>query len=186
MRKAALAGILTLAAGGAGAETPGGRAVDRMLFKGAAVEVEVIAQPFLPPDQAKLLPMVGQGQPYYGAVAASPDEGLLVEATVAAANHHSTEAAEAAARAECDARRKGRTPCVTVALIRPRDWQPRPVTLSAAATEGFVQSFLRLRGDRAFAVSDSTGAWGAGAGAEAALAQCAAGGAPDCRVIAAD
>ena len=70
-----------------------GKAVAPLLFAATGAEVELLPAPFLPPDQAELLKTVGVSQPYYGAIAVSPDEGIMVEATVAAANHHSTEAA---------------------------------------------------------------------------------------------
>jgi hypothetical protein len=115
----------------------------------------------------------------------------MVEATVAAANHHSTAAAERAALAGCDAKRKGAKPCVIVALIRPQGWAERPFQLSSGATTGFADSFLKIRRDRAFAVSPSTGLWGVGKGRNAgdkAVADCAAKGkgVTDCAVVVAD
>ena len=144
-----------------------GEAVAPLLFAATGAEVELLPAPFLPADQAELLKTVGAAQPYYGAIAVSPDEGIMVEATVAAANHHSTEAASVAALAACDAKRKGETPCAVVALIRPAGWAEQPFQLSSSATADFAD-YAKIRRDKAFAVSPSTGAWGMAKGREAA------------------
>jgi hypothetical protein len=152
-----------------------GEAVAPLLFAASGVEVELLPAPFLPEDQAELLKTVGASQPYYGAIAVSPDEGILVEATVAAANHHSTDAASVAALAACDAKRKGATPCAVVALIRPAGWTEQAVQLSSNATADFAE-YAKIRRDKAFAVSPSTGAWGLAKGRDAAakaVADCA-------------
>ena len=152
-----------------------GEAVAPLLFAATGAEVELLPAPFLPAGQADLLKTVGAAQPYYGAIAVSPDEGIMVEATVAAANHHSTEAASLAAVAACDAKRKGATPCAVVALIRPAGWKEQPFQLSSSATAEFA-GYAKIRRDKAFAVSPSTGAWGMARGrdaAERAVADCA-------------
>jgi hypothetical protein len=164
-----------------------GEAVAPLLFAPTGAEVELLPAPFLPADQAELLKTVGATQPYYGAIAVSPDEGIMVEATVAAANHHSTDAASAAALAACDAKRKGATPCAVVALIRPAGWKAQPFQLSAAATEGFAD-YAKVRRDKALAISPATGAWGQAKGRDAsakAVADCAgkAEAAQDCVVV---
>jgi hypothetical protein len=178
-------------AGAALAQVPTGDAVAPMLFPETGAVVELLPQSFLTKEQAAILAQVGAAQPYYGAIAVSPDEGLMVEATVAAANHHSTGAAERAALAGCDAKRKGAAPCVIVALIRPEGWTARPFQLSSGATVDFRDSFLKVRRDRAFAVSPATGLWGVGKGRNAtdkAVADCAAKGTgvTDCVVVVAD
>jgi hypothetical protein len=178
-------------AGAAWAQVPTGDAVQPLLFPETGAVVEMLPQSFLSEEQAAILAQVGAAQPYYGAIAVSPDEGLMVEATVAAANHHSTGAAERAALAGCDAKREGATPCVIVALIRPQGWAERSFQLSSGATAGFVDSFLKIRRDRAFAVSPVTGLWGVGKGrnaADKAVADCAAKGkgVTDCVVVVAD
>ena len=185
-----LVGLVWLA-GAAVAQVPTGDAVQPLLFPETGAVVEMRPQSFLSTEQAAILAQVGAAQPYYGAIAVSPDEGLMVEATVAAANHHSTGAAERAALAGCDAKRKGASPCVIVALIRPQGWSERPFQLSSGATAGFRDSFLKVRRDRAFAVSPATGLWGVGKGrnaGEKAVADCAAKGrgVTDCAVVVAD
>lgn len=185
-----LVGLVWLA-GAAVAQVPTGDAVQALLFPETGAVVEMRPQSFLSTEQAAILAQVGAAQPYYGAIAVSPDEGLMVEATVAAANHHSTGAAERAALAGCDAKRKGASHCVIVALIRPQGWSERPFQLSSGATAGFRDSFLKVRRDRAFAVSPATGLWGVGKGRNArekAVADCAAKGrgVTDCAVVVAD
>jgi hypothetical protein len=192
MIRAGILGIgLVVLAGAALAQVPTGDAVAPMLFPDTGAVVEMRPQSFLPKEQVAILAQVGAAQPYYGAIAVSPDEGLMVEATVAAANHHSTEAAERAALAGCDAKRKGAAPCVIVAVIRPKGWTERPFQLSSGATVGFREDFLKVRRDRAFAVSPATGLWGVGKGrnaADKAVADCAGKGkgVTDCTVVAGD
>lgn len=172
----------------AAAQPVDGRAARDALFapKGSSV---AIVRGVLPEEQAQLLAGVAGGQAYYGAIAVSPDEGLMSEATVAAVNHHSIESAAAAAVRDCNARKKGRADCVVAALIRPRGYQEgRALQLSAMATEAFRSDYGRS-GPRALAASPATGQFGIGKGADAAaaaLAACAAGGATDCAVVVAD
>lgn len=190
MRASVVAAGLMLCAGAAAAEPLTGKEARSMLFAPGKADVEMLAGADLPDDQMALLKTVGAQQAYYGAIAISPDEGIMAEATVAAANYHSTEAASAAALAGCDAKRTGATPCAVVALIRPAKWKAEPLALSAAATEAFRKDYGR-RGPRALAVSARTGGWGLGQGegaADAALAACATsgGGARDCALAVAD
>lgn len=149
--------VLALCGATAGFAQVTGKDAKAALFKGPEAEVDLRPEAGLPEDQAAALVMVGGGQPYYGAIAISPDEGLMSEATVAAANHHTVEAAEVAARAACDAKKTGATPCVVAALIRPLGWEVRPVMLSADATAGVQKDYPAKGG--ALAVSPSTGAW---------------------------
>ena len=153
-----------------------GEAAATLLFPANGAEVEVLANDFLPEDQAAILQQVGATQPYYGAIAVSPDEGIMVEATVAAANQHSVEAAKVEALAACNAKRKGARACEVVALIRPAGWQDRGFQLSSGATLAFGEEYMGIRRDKAFAVSPATGTWGIGKGGDAAakaVADCA-------------
>ncbi len=100
----------------------------------------------------------------------------MVDATVAAANQHSVEAASVAARAACDAKRKGARPCEVVALIRPAGWEQRAMQLSSGATAAFLDEYVPVQRDKAFAISLATGGWGIGKGrnaAEKAVEDCA-------------
>lgn len=166
-----------------------GKAAGKALFDAKKIGVQVTKHSFLVDDQAQILASVATQQPYYGAIAVSPAEGLMSEATIAAANYHSVEAASAAALAGCDAARKEAAPCVIVALIRPKGWEARPLQLSADATTAFRKDYGGKGG--ALAVSASSGAWGMAKGANAAraaVAACAAKltGQNDCAVIVAD
>jgi hypothetical protein len=170
-------------------QTLDGKAAKRALFDVGDVGVQVMKQSFMPDDQAKILGEVAKDQPYYGAIAVSPDEGLMSEATIAAANYHNIEAASVAALAGCDAARKGAQPCVVVALVRPQGWEARPLQLSADATLAFNKDYAGK--NAALAVSTGTGTWGMAKGenaADAAVAACAAKltGPNDCKVVVAD
>jgi hypothetical protein len=181
--------LIVLSAGSVSAEAVTGKIAKKALFSGSKLEVEVQKQPFLTDDQAKILGSVASQQPYYGAIAVSPDEGLMSEATIAAANYHTVEAASIAALAGCDAARKGSASCVIVAIVRPKGWEARPLQLSSDATEAFRKDYRGAGG--ALAVSASTGTWGMAKGAnaaESAIAACAAKltGFNDCSVVVAD
>lgn len=131
---------------------------------------------------------------YYAALAYSPDDGLLSNATVAAADHHSVEAAHQAALDACDALRGGEAPCIVVSHVRPRNWEGgRALQLGSSATEDFRSNFRGGDEPRVLAMSPITGKWSImkGAGAEEnAIADCnsraQADGATDCTVVVRD
>lgn len=150
------------------AQTVTGDDAAAMLYAPKTAEV-VITEGALPEDQANMLAMVAKDQPYYAAIAISPDEGLMSEATMAAANHHTVEAASAIALAQCNANKKGAADCVIVATVRPEGWEARALQLSSSATEDFVANQ-----GAALALSAATGAWGIGASPDEAVAACAA------------
>ncbi|WP_232489203.1 DUF4189 domain-containing protein [Rhodobacter amnigenus] len=166
----------------AAAQTVTGDQAAQMLYPPRPAEVEMSAGDVLPKDQAKMLEMVAKDQPYYAAIAISPDEGLMSEATMAAANHHTVEAATAVALSQCNAKKKGAAECVIVAVVRPEGWEARPVQLSASASEDFANY------SGALAISAATGSWGIGASADEAVAACTARqpAATDCAVAIAD
>ena len=189
MRVQGLAVGLVMIAAGAMAEPIGSAEARKAVYPArTALAIVMRNHPKLPADQAALLSQVASGQPYYGAIAFSPDEGIMVEATVAAVNHHSVEAAEAAALRDCDARRKADEPCAVAVVLRPDGWEARRFQVSQAATEALRKEYGRS-GPRAMAVSSATGAFGIGAGAgaaETAIIACAKAGATDCAVVVAD
>lgn len=152
---------------GAMAQSVTADAAAGLLFAPKTSEVEMLSKDALPKKQSKVLKMVALDQPYYAAIAISPDEGLMSEATVAAANYHDTGSASAAALAECNAKKKGAATCVVVALVRPEGWQAQPVQLSSDATADFGKA-----GGGAVAASASTGSWGIGTDAAAAISAC--------------
>lgn len=167
--------IALIGAGAAVAEPITGNAARKALLSTKGAEVEIMAVAGLPEDEAKILAMVAGDQPYYGAIAISPDEGLMSMATFAAANYHDTAAASAAALIECNARKTGKSVCVVVALIRPKNWKDSGFQLSRDATVGFKADYDMDGG--ALAVSVSTGVFGIANGEDAggsALAACAA------------
>lgn len=149
------------------AQTVTGEAAKAMLFAPGEAEVELLGGDILPKDQAKVLQMVAVDQPYYAAIAISPDEGLMSEATVAAANYHTVEAASTVALAECNAKKKGAADCVVVALVRPEGWSAQPLQLSSDASAAMADY-----AGGAVAVSAATGSWGLGDTTEAAVAAC--------------
>lgn len=156
------------------AEPISGKAAKKLLFAPVKAEVEILAEAGLAQDMADALAMVGEGQPYYGAVAIAPEEGLMSEATVAAANFHDTTSAGVAALAECNAKKTTEKDCVLAAYIRPKGWEEAGFSLSSDATVAF-KDYDRKTG--AFAVSISTGAFGMASGngaGDAALANCVA------------
>ena len=172
---------LVLLAGPALAEPVAGKVAKGQLF-GLVADVRVI-DGNLPKDQVAALKTVLAGQPYYGAAALSPDDGLMAEATVLLANYHDVASASKAALAQCDAKRKGKTPCVIAATVQPKGWKQRSVQLSVDATTGFKTSYPGSGG--AVATSAATGAWAIGGDATAALAACTKQGQKpkDCAVV---
>ena len=168
MKLAVAMGLVLLSGTAVLAQTVDADQAAAMLYPPKAGEVELLSSGALKKKEGKVLGMVAADQPYYAAIAISPDEGLMSEATVAAANYHDTDSASAAALAECNAKKKGAAGCVVVALVRPDGWQAQPVQLSSDATAGFGAA-----GGGAVAISASTGSWGVGADAGAAIAACA-------------
>lgn len=170
MRTLTLALCLAALAVPASAETLTGAQAKKALFPAGKAEVVLLPEANLPANVATALQQVGAAQPYYGAFAISPDEGALSEATSLAVNFHSVQAAGAFAVADCNKKKTGKTDCIVAAVIQPKGWKDKGFQLSSQATEGFKDSFPRK--DGAFAISPSTGGWGVGAGADAALADC--------------
>ena len=166
----ALVALLAPAAAFAQSAPVSGAAAQEMVFAPDPVQVEMVEGHGLSEADASALQMVGSGQPYYGAIAISPDEGLMVEATVAAVNHHTAAAAEAAAIAGCEAKRKGKAACMVVARILPEGWTARDLTLSRDATVALGKDY---KTPGALAVSPATGNFALAGSAEAALAACA-------------
>ena len=157
----------------------------RALFGVRGTEGAVSQTDKLSDQDRAILAEVAKTQKYYGAIAFSPDEGLLSEATVAAANYHSVEPAREAALAECNSKRaSGAQRCVIGADILPKRYEPgRAIQLNMDATVAVGKEYRRLRGNKAFSISSDTGEWGFGASEEEAQAACASKGARDCRVV---
>ena len=179
---------LSLAASAVGAEPLSGEAAKTMLFPEQGVSVELIAHDRLSKDLMKIIKAVAEQQPWYAAIALSPDEDLMTsQATVAGAQFHDTDAAATFALAGCEAKRTGQSPCVVVALVRPKGWQARELQLSLNATEFFNATYQPAPVPKALATSAATGSFGFGAGADAALADCIGkSAADDCAVVIVD
>ena len=188
MRQAMLAGIALLALGGGAVAQQAVSSAEarKMLFREGGRSVSVAEVEFLGAAERRALEQYGEQFDYYGAMAVSPGDPASSGSAVALANYHSPEAAEAAALAGCEARRQTGDPCVIIATIGPRRFEPRALTLSVQATAAFNDEYRKLDAPKAFAVSPSTGAWAFARGDGArALDQCAAkaGGAGDCRIV---
>lgn len=170
-------------AGAAMAQPLDGKAAKKALFAPVKAEVEIMAEAGLPKDQAAILESVGAAQLYYGAIALSPEKGLMFETTVAAANYHDVAAAAVVALAGCNAAKPGKKDCVVAALIRPKGWKDKGLSLSSDATAGFKDDY-QVSGS-ALAISAGSGAWGIGADADGAIAACVARNtnATDCAVV---
>lgn len=186
-----IAAAVTAFGGAAMAEPVGGKAARKLVYPTKSAEVEVTDAAFLTDKDRDLLQQVGAVQPYYGAVAASPSEGLLSTSLVAAAQYHDVDSAATKALAGCNERRAaGASKCVIVAYIRPEGWETRELQLSVAATNGLRKDYRRGKAPKALAIAASTGDWAVAKGdgaTERALADCAAAtGATDCAVVVAD
>lgn len=176
MRRAVLAiGMAVGLAAPVFAQAVDGRAAERLLFRDRGVSVELVRVPGLTEQEMGFVAEVAKQQTYYAAVAYSPGDGLVSNATVAAVDYHSVEAASVAALAACTGRRDtGTEPCVIVARVKPAGWEPRGLQLSSGATEGFRRSYRGARGEKALALSPSTRGWAISTGAGAATAAVAA------------
>lgn len=184
-----MAAIWSVGPGAGLAQQPvDGREARGLLFAANRSEVATFAHDFLSERDIGLLRQVAEQQPYYGAIAASPDEGVLAQSVSAFANFHDVEAPARLALERCNAERaRGSRACVIVAEIRPRGWEERALQLSSAATGAVSREFRRARGSKALAISPGTGRWAMGTGADAAAAACRALGDPrDCAVVIAE
>lgn len=170
-----------------------GKTAQRALFSTKGVGIALFNLPQLSEQDRLILTEVARQQKYYGAVAISPDEGLMSEATLAAANYHTIAPAEVAAKAACDkARKKGSARCVIAAYILPSKHTQRALQLSVDATQGFNDNWAGP-GPKALAISPATGEWamakGQGAG-DVATSDCnrtaQTRGAQDCVVVIAE
>lgn len=155
------------------------KAARKALFSEKGYMVEVPAA--LPPNEAAtikaIVPLIAQqlNQPvrYYGAIAWSPDDGIVHESLHGAMNYHSPEAAGKAAIAACEPfRTLGARPCEVAGLILPKKFEPAVLTMSAEATTGFAKTYRREKLPKSFAISRASGSWGVGATDEEAIHAC--------------
>ncbi|WP_107498511.1 5-aminolevulic acid synthase [Thalassobius sp. I31.1] len=140
-------------------DTMDARSARGQLFDHRGGEVVLLPNDVLTEEQQGQLSQMGGAIPYYGAIAVAPDEGFLSEANQAAANHHSIASAEKAALAACNRARSTESRCVIVMHFLPRNYEAgRGLEMSQTATEAF-REYRRGRGEKAFAISASTGAF---------------------------
>lgn len=196
---AALAATLAMVAFGAGAgfaqtDVLTGKAAKKLLFSHKRSDFVVQPQDFMVDADVALLNLMAdmtefKSVLYYGAIAASPEDGLAHKATVATSNHHSPKAAEQAALTECDALRSGNAACVIVAQVLPRKYSEQSLSFSASATAAFKKTYLRGKDEKAMAISPNIGSYGLATGdgaAAAALEVCSKDGAKDCEIVVQD
>ncbi|RVT83904.1 5-aminolevulic acid synthase [Rhodobacteraceae bacterium CCMM004] len=193
--KAIAGGVMLILAGTglAAAQTVDGATARAQVFSADGATAQLYRRADLDERDRLILVEAAKTQKYYGAIAYSPSEGLLAEATVASANYHSVPTAEAAALRICEDRRpRGAAPCVLAARIVPPGYVERAFQLNADAT-GALADYRRGAGPKALAISPGTGEWALAKGAGAAgraVADCnakaARRGGRDCRVAVAD
>ena len=141
------AGLVVALAGAASAQTLTNREAGRQLFNTRGVSVELIKDPDLTDQEMGFVQEVAKQQIFYAAVAYSPGDGLVANATVAAVDFHSIPSAEAAALAACTERQENTSrSCAIVARVRPSNYEPRALEMSRGATEGYRSSYRRARG----------------------------------------
>lgn len=134
---------------------------------------------------------IGASLEGYGAVAISPDEGLLVEWISGVSQHHSIQAARDAALSYCNSKKnEDSADCEVIVEVAPKGAKvDDALTLSLAANSALRGPFRKMEKPRAFAISPSTGDFGMDRGdGTRAIANCAAAAnsATDCVVVVAD
>ena len=167
------------------------REARRALYNANRVEVVMMENTGLNALEFAAMEEASSQMLYYAALAYSPDDGLLSNSTIAAADHHSVEAAHQAALDACNELRNGDAECIVVSHVRPRNWEGgRALQLGATATDDFRSNFRGGDAPRVMVISPLTGKWSImkGEGAEErALSDCntraAESGATDCIVV---
>lgn len=175
------------------------KAAKKLLFPAKKTTYQLLTQDFLSAADVETIKLMATLDApeyrlvYYAAIAVSPDAGLMATASQASKGHHNINAAETAAKAACDALRKGDAPCVIVARILPDGWEPRALQLSEPATVAVAKDYRRGRKPKAMAISPSTGEFSVAKGeaaASVALIECntkaSQKGASDCEIVIAD
>ncbi|RLJ41559.1 hypothetical protein BCF46_2519 [Litoreibacter meonggei] len=191
LRSGAMALVLVGLASSAAAESLSFKEARKALPKGNRTVAELPDASFLDEKQQAIVLSLKDSIPYFGALALSPDEGLFVEWLNASGQHHSIEAARAAALKHCDSNKKASSAkCVVVLEVSPKGAKSNaPLSLSAEAAAALRGNYRKLKAPKAFAISPSQGTYGiAGGDGARALAACAksGAGAKDCVVAVAD
>ncbi len=191
LRCGVLAGIMACVGGAAFADSLTYKEARKAVPKGNRIVAELPDTSFLDDKQQAIVLSLKDTIPYYGALALSPDEGLFVEWLNASGQHHSLDAARAAALAHCNSNKKAASAaCVVVLEVSPEGAKPdAPLSLSAEAADALRGEYRKLKGMKAFAISKTQGTFGfAGGDGARALDACAkaGAGAKDCKVVVAD
>ena len=174
------------------ADPVGEDAAKKMLFSTKGYSIQVSSKLTEAEQTAirQLVPLMGKQlrEPvrYYAAIAYSPGDGLVHESIQAAMNHHTTQAASNAAVAACNKlRSKGTPKCQVAAVVVPKKYKKRELSLSIDATAAFNKSFKKTKGPKVFAISPSTGVFAHDANESKALNDCNANasGVDDCEIV---
>jgi hypothetical protein len=161
----------------ASAQPKAGAAVEGQLFDAGGAALAVNKAAGLDAEARGMLEtlVAANGFKYYGAIAFSPDEGLVSESLQGAFNYHDINAAAAAALSACGkAKKPASAGCILAAQILPRGYSPRGFQLSQDATAAFA-GYRKAGQGGALAISPVSGAYGVARGAAAgpeALAAC--------------
>ncbi len=201
-----LAGAMVLAGTLAASAAPlSPKEAKRQLFKGSKIAVELldlsalspttraqaeaVAKSLTDPKVAAQWQAMGFSIRYYGAMAVMADRALSDKSMAISNNLHSPEVAMNAALAACNALAAAQEggQCVPVALILPKRYKARDLTLSQGASQAFRDGWERTDVPQYLAYSPSSASFviARGAGADAtALERCnaASEGANDCQI----
>lgn len=163
MRSAVLCVVIAAIASPGAAQSVNGDAARQQIYPTRGVQVAVsrslsAEERAIVQELVKEADRTGQGFRYYGSIAYSPSEGMTGQSIRGAFNYHSTDAADSAAVASCNAA-GGRGGCQVAAHILPRGYEPGRMQLSYDATNAFRSTYRRVRGAKALAISPGTGAW---------------------------
>lgn len=146
-------------AGTAQAEPVNSKSAKSMLFKGKGRSVEVFEADFMGKAEIKALEQYARQFDYYGAFAVSAGDPVENASAVGLANFHSEGAARSAALMACNAKRTTGKECMILAVVHPKGFKPRVLTLSAEASDAVRKDFRKMEAPKGFAISPSTGAW---------------------------
>ncbi|MAQ85583.1 MAG: 5-aminolevulic acid synthase [Maritimibacter sp.] len=169
-----------------------GAAAEGMLFGADTARVAVNPRAALSEEDEQMLRLLVESNEftYYGAIAFAPGDGIVSPSLQGAFNYHDVDTASRTALTACEAARSPDAgACILALQLFPSGYAPRAFQLSQDATRAFG-AMRDAGGEQAFAVSTTTGAFGAGTGQGAdlkALSACQqTEGATDCAVVVKD
>jgi hypothetical protein len=185
---AALAGGATLAGPHAAAQTLTEAQARDQVASPRGSRILVADLDFLNDQAKRQIEAAAEQFPYYAALVLSPGDPAENQSGLTVANYHSPQVATEIALSTCNARRTSGAPCVVVAQVVPRRYEPGRLTLSKEATEALRGEFRRLDSPKAFAISPGTGRYAMARGdgtraLSACNARAAEAGEADCRIV---